>query len=96
MSDMSDQELNHFNLDGRIELLHVLAIMTRASHNRQIFKVSEGLQSLVNLMKGIGMVASLMSCFFISVLFICLKIFLFHHTVIMFAFYGRGFGRLLD
>eukprot|EP00250_Pteridium_aquilinum_P031649 c43996_g1_i1 orf=261-1403(+) len=53
LSDMTDDELNQFSFDGKNDLLHVLAILTRAAHNRQIFRVSEGLQTLVNLMKAV-------------------------------------------
>ncbi|MCO5595748.1 hypothetical protein L7F22_049796 [Adiantum nelumboides] len=43
----------HIKFEERNDLLHALEILTRAAHNRRIFRSYEGLQSLVNLMKAI-------------------------------------------
>ena len=46
----------------RIEdLLHVFEILNRSVHNRHNFKKHEGLQILVNVMKGMPFVSKIMS-----------------------------------
>ena len=46
----------------RIEdLLHVLEILNRSAHNRHNFKKYEGLQILVNVMKGMSYVSKIMA-----------------------------------